>query len=702
MKKLFAVLCILTLCIAGFAAAETPETAGGQLRIENGMMQPMLNWSDMRAENYTNEGSDILRFCVWVETDYDTDFDGFADLVKVLVQMPRAAAEGKFKAAVIYDPTPYSAGTNERGYIPAKVPFRYEDFYHDCEKRESYGTMTALEAAEQADPSQWNYSVPVSGQQGYAYAQDYDYFLVRGFAVVSACGIGTYGSEGFELCGTHLERDSHKCVVEWLTGDRRAFTDRFSLMEIPADWCNGCIAMTGCSYGGTIPFEVAVTGVKGLKTIIPMAGIASWYNYTNSQGVSLLNESNYADYLSANNAGATYLDPEWQIQDRRYCSWLYQIAKDQEDANGDWAEVWEEMDYTKPEENHAACSALIVAGMNDYNVTTVHADMMYRTFEQAGQTVKMILHQDGHNTLYRRSINGQPWEEMMNKWLSHYLYGVENDVEEWPAVLAQSNIDGTFNGYDSWGDLPLQAAEAEPTEEPRRITSYGLAAYTDLEKIDPTQGGLMVENRELFYREMYGPMRAVYTLQVPENATLYGTPEVHVKLACDQTDLDGLMITAILMDVTDNGEPFMAYRISGEYNLVNFDSDGEVLVNGGGMLNQPVFQLIQDTTAAQLVSIGWTDLQNPGMGPDASDYVLQSPGLEAGVYKDYTFYMLPTVYTVAEGHHLELYLMTWDPYRVFLDEQFLLDPNQESELADYNYSFDIDESSLQVLLSWAD
>jgi len=44
------------------------------------------------------------------------------------------------------------------------------------------------------------------------------YYLVRGFAVVEASGIGTYGSEGFELCGTHLERDSHVAVVEWLTG----------------------------------------------------------------------------------------------------------------------------------------------------------------------------------------------------------------------------------------------------------------------------------------------------------------------------------------------------------------------------------------------------------------------------------------------------------------------------------------------------
>ena len=29
-------------------------------------------------------------------------------------------------------------------------------------------------------------------------------------------------------------------------------------------------------------------GVEGLRTIIPFAGIASWYDYTNAQGVSTI------------------------------------------------------------------------------------------------------------------------------------------------------------------------------------------------------------------------------------------------------------------------------------------------------------------------------------------------------------------------------------------------------------------------------
>ena len=58
------------------------------IRAENGMLQPVLTWTDLRDEDYTNEGSDVLCFCVWVETDHDTDPDGKADLVKALIQVP--------------------------------------------------------------------------------------------------------------------------------------------------------------------------------------------------------------------------------------------------------------------------------------------------------------------------------------------------------------------------------------------------------------------------------------------------------------------------------------------------------------------------------------------------------------------------------------------------------------------------------------
>ena len=43
-----------------------------------------------------------------------------------------------------------------------------------------------------------------------------------------------------------------------------------------------------------------------------------------------------------------------------------------------------------------------------------------------------------------------PWDEIMNLWLSHYLFGVENEAEELSAVLAQSNVNGVFEAFDQW------------------------------------------------------------------------------------------------------------------------------------------------------------------------------------------------------------------------------------------------------------
>ncbi|MBR6706198.1 MAG: hypothetical protein IKI84_05920 [Clostridia bacterium] len=703
-------LATLILCLlCSFAFARTAEEPGF-LRIENGMLQPVLKWTELRDEDYSNEGSDILRFCVWVETDYDTDLDGKADLVRALVQVPRAAAEGRYKAAVIYNPTPYGAGTVER-YLASiedlytKEYFDQSRFYEPCEKREPAGSMTTLEAAAQADPMTWNYRTPDAGNGtygiGFSYAMYNMYYIIRGFALVDACGIGTYGSEGFELCGLKLERDSHKAVVEWLTGDRRAFTDATSNIEIKADWCNGSVAMTGCSYGGTIPFEVAVTGVKGLKTIIPFAGIASWYDYTNSQGVSILNQSNYADYLASSNAGGTFLDGDWDKPNPVYGSWLWTIATEQEKTNGDYAPVWEQMDYTTDEENHIACSALVVNGMNDMNVTTRHADMMVEAFQKAGKTVKLVLHQGGHMTLNGFSINGTAWDEIMNIWLSHYLYGVENGAEFLPEVMAQNNITGVYEGYDIWPGKQQLTLKPEGAEGRSVITSRGMGDYSDSFQED-RQNNLIPDDEEEFYTKIPDELACRYRFDLPAGTTIQGSAELRVMLDSDRADLDGLMISAILMDVSDQGA-FPVYAPSEEYggavatrelNLqYKFDQDPS-----DGFMNLMDFD--QTKKARRLISLAWTDLQNPGCGKNSSEYVYQDPGLISGTEQAYTFYFLPMVYTVAEGHHLELILTTWDPYRVQLDAWFNLDGSLETQLDEdtYSYNMTINNGSLELIL----
>lgn len=52
----------------------------------NGMAQPIFPYTTGEVtEGYSNDESDIIRYCVYVETNYDTDDDGKLDLVKAPV-----------------------------------------------------------------------------------------------------------------------------------------------------------------------------------------------------------------------------------------------------------------------------------------------------------------------------------------------------------------------------------------------------------------------------------------------------------------------------------------------------------------------------------------------------------------------------------------------------------------------------------------
>ncbi len=432
------------------------------------------------------------------------------------------------------------AGTMEAEYPETDEPFDYERLYQECEKREPVGEMTSLDTAAAANPyADWNYPIPVSPKDNETektactYAGAYDYYLSRGCAVVVASGIGTYGSEGLELCGTDLERDSHKAVVEWLAGNRRAFTDRYNRVEIRADWSNGKVAMTGVSYGGTMPYEVA--------TIFDV---------------------NYADSLASFNCGACYLDQQWRVMNKDYVAWLNQIARDQEETNGNYAPIWAESDYSDDWEN-IRCSALVVQGMNDFNVTTKQADLMVQAFQKAGANVKLALHQNGHQNLDNMIVNDEVWNETINRWLAHYLYDVDNGAENMPAVLVQSNVDGSWKAYDSWRDFNYIDAPVSYEDTSSVVKSKGLAAF--FTEYSGTEAGadsdnLSQEERDHFYMSLTDDhLAAYYPIELPENTTVYGVPEIHLKLSSEITEYEGLMITAVLVDTADDGSAFEAF-----------------------------------------------------------------------------------------------------------------------------------------------
>lgn len=705
----------------------------------NGMAQPIFPYTTGAVEGgYSNEDSDIIRYAVYVETNYDTDGDGKLDLVKALVQMPKAAAQGFYKAATIYEARPYITGcTDLWGYYAEEFPgsekyesYDIESMYAQPAARDTKTTtlknwISAKNFINAADSSDWYYYNPYEWMYDYEDLDWYDYYLVRGFAVVECGGLGTKDSEGFETCGTDLEIDAFKCVIEWLTGDRVAYTDKDATTAIEAYWSNGKVGMTGRSYAGTTQFGLATTGVEGLETIVPVAGIASWYDYTNAQGISTNRSAAYSDSLASYCAGRYLDDDDWNNIVAKYGGYLNQIRQDQLALNGDYASTselenmehqWTSRDYTLDAEN-IQCSALIVHGLSDYNVRPKHFEMMYDAFEEAGQNVKLLLHQDGHVTPthpsggYSFLIGDTSYDEILNKWFSHYLYGVENGAEDMAAVTAQDSHENTWNEYDSWeaNDTVTMSVEDEGTTT---ISSN----YSNV--------GVTRSNWQATFAQGSTLSNAMYVADVTEDMTIKGhvdvtftasvsnetqaavaaapadvavTPngvdhdaamdpanhveedEYGIALLADQAleDRDALMVSAMLVDLSD--EAFDVFYNTGNYVDKNtLDKDG--YWQAGNLKKFDLVELITSKVNYQIIARGWMDLCNPKAG-FVSSSATGKISLKEGEANTYTISLQPNVYEVAAGHKLAVVLY---PY----------EPNMKSYTQ--NYLIHLDDSSIKV------
>ena len=659
----------------------------------NGMAQPIFPFTTGAVkEGYSNEDSDIIRYCVYVETNYDTDGDGKLDLVKALVQVPRAAAKGDYQAATIYEARPYITGCTNRGMgYDTKDGYDMTKLYAQPEARTSLGKTSTMEAAADADSSDWYYYNPFEDMMDYEDLDWYDYYLVRGYAVVECGGLGTRGSEGFETCGSDLEIDAFKCVIEWLSGERAAYTDKTSNIQIHADWSNGSVGMTGRSYAGTTQFGLATTGVKGLKTIVPVAGIASWYEYTNSQGISTRSSTAYTNTLAAYCAGR-YLDSDAAVAaakragvedyvsnndyasiSDKYSDYLGELSNQQTRLNGDYAsetatkdsDTWEIRDYTLNADK-IQCPALIVHGINDYNVRTKEFQLMYNAFKEAGQNVKILLHQDGHLTPtypagnYVFDIGDSSYDEILNRWFSHYLYGVENGAENMAAVTAQDSHDtNVWNTYDSWEAAKNVVFSIDTDSE---TTTTINSNYADLGvnssnwqskfTSGTTQGSVM------YAQTVTAPMTVKGSIAVSFSALADNMPDA------SDTDLpieerDALMVSAMLVDIAPEGKTFPAFNTSGSYVPKTTLAEGGAWM-GGGLPNYDLKELNASDVTYKVISRGWMDLCNPDAGFD-SNTASTRVALDGKTYQNYTIYLQSTVYEVEAGHTLALVIYAHEP-----------------------------------------
>lgn len=681
---------------------------------ENGLAQPVFKFTDGKTgEKYDPATSSIVRYCVYVESDYDMDGDGKRDLVKAFIQVPRSAVEGNYKAATLYEARPYCAGVQADGYDHMKEveskEYREIDFA-DLDKevpaRIPEGMISAMDLALKADPTDWYY--PDKGNNNsmvYENLDNFNYYLVRGFAVVVSAGFGALGSDGFNYVGSEYERDAFKSVVEWLHGDRVAYADREGKIETKADWANGNVAMTGRSYAGTMPFAVATTGVEGLKTIVPVAGIADWYTQQNMQGAQRYWPKEMLNSFLAYFCSSRYNDEtlsEKQLDD--IAAFHHELSLQQLKCGFDYdPEFWGAGNY-RLHADQIKCSALIVHGFNDENVSTKQFEMMHTAFEQAGQTVKLILHQGPHitptmaNKNYGILIDGKFYDDIVNEWISHYLYGVENGAEEMPEVLAQTNYDQKKWEVESAWETECTMKLASKEDSKTVIDTNWEKAGVSAENFDDV---MAQKSTNMAQRYVTDPVEEAVTVQGtvclnlkaalkdgnietdfdPENRNDVDTLTMQLGNSKVSGKMDDVEIAVLLCDVCDK-EFDSIQTVDPERNIVPVTTVKEGgIINGGDL---PAFNEAEFNTVHKkyrVITRAFADLCNPeaGYAPETAQNSIE---LKKGEYHDYTVYLNATRYTVEPGHRLAVVVATEDPVNCLIHKTYSVEIDDSSVMAE--------------------
>jgi X-Pro dipeptidyl-peptidase len=348
--------------------------------------------------------SSWLRERLWVQSDFDSDGDGKNDRLHVDVWRPQQTETEGLKVPVVYETSPYFAGTggnepgsfwNPRHELGGEPPMRNEM------KAIAFQDAEARRMVAQSEVRTW---VP------------------RGFAVVHSDSPGTGLSQGCPTVGGENEALAPKAVIDWLCGRAKGYRTIDGNDEVVASWCTGKVGMIGTSYNGTLPIAAATTGVEGLAAIVPIAPNTSYYHYYRSHGL-VRHPGGYMgedvdvlyDFINSGN-------PER----REYCN---KVVRDQGIVpnlarhTGDWSDWWAARDY-KNQLAKFTTPTLMAHAFNDWNVMPEHSVRIYAELKQKGVPCMAYFHQGGHG--------GPPPLAMINRWFTRFLYDVDNGVEKDP------------------------------------------------------------------------------------------------------------------------------------------------------------------------------------------------------------------------------------------------------------------------------
>jgi len=544
-----------------------------------------------------------IREDLWVETEFDSDGNGELDRVHVDVTRPKQTEDG-LKLPVVYETSPYYSGT--AGFVDGL-------FWN---VRHELGELGSNEVGENAQ-RRAHPEVIRRGERPVISNSQLRTWIPRGYIVVHSSSPGTGLSDGAPTVGGDNESLAPKAVVQWLTGKDNGYTSRDGDEKVMASWSTGKVGMTGTSYNGTLPLAAATTGVEGLEVIIPVAPNTSYYHYYRSNGLVRSPGGYLGEDIDVLYDFIHSGEESMRARNNR-------VVRDTEMANnmdrrtGDYNEFWAGRDYLNDMEPMKA-AMLMSHGFNDWNVMPEHSYRIYEKAKEMGLHTQIYYHQFGHG--------GPPPVEMMNRWFTNYLFGVDNGIQNESGAWIVREYDEPENPT-FYADFPNPAAE--PVQ---MYLNAGAPQQGELSLTKPENQGTetLVDN---FSFEGESLARA----EITDHRLLYLTPPLQ-----DSVHISGLAELTIKLASSKPAANLSVWVVSLPWDERR---NGRITDN--------------------IITRGWADPQN-------HESLTESEPLEPGKFYEFSFELQPDDQIIRSGQQIGLMIFS-------SDKEFTLHPDPGTEL----------------------
>ena len=517
--------------------------------------------------------ANAIRESVKVDTTMDTDSDGTPDTIAVDIVRPRETDATGVKVPVVMDASPYyeccgrgnesELKTFDSDGVIAKMPLFYDN-----------------------------------------------YFVPRGYGVVGVDIVGTSRSTGCGDVGGEDEIASVVAVIDWLNGRNTAKS--LDGTPVTADWTTGAVGIIGKSYDGTLANGVAATGVDGLKTIVPISAISSWYDYTRSGGVPY--SLDYMPWLGG-----------FVGHDTPACDAVRaELGENDADESGDYTSFWAERDHVK-DASKVKASVFVVHGLSDYNVQPNHFGQWWTALEKNRVPRKIWLGLEEHVDPFE--FRRAEWVSELHKWFDYWLQGLNNDVMGEPIATVETAPD-QWTSYRTW---PQRAQATTVPVSTRGLGSSGRGVVNVLDNPDLTESDIVgTPSEEVAGRQMF------LSAPLSKAIRISGTPTVTLRVKADKTT------TPVTVRLIEYGQ---ATRYTGIQNTTT-----ETCWGASTPVDDACYREVRKRTAVTdhgMVGRGWIDAAH-------SDSLVQPEPLTPGQWTTVTVPLRAQDLIVPKGRVLGL------------------------------------------------